>query len=87
MAAIAGVITQLAKPCRICAINTGSCVGSIASNVAAIITLISAPDAAIRLLRTVSTSIPAGNWPMSEVMVPNVRAKPISTWVHLLDVR
>ena len=84
---MAGVITQLAKPCSICAIHTGSCVGSIASSVAAMMMLTSAPDAATRLLRTVSTSMPAGNWLISEVTVPSVSAKPISTWVHLLDVR
>ena len=47
----------------------------------------SAPDAAARLLRTASTSTPAGSWLISDVIVPSVRAKPISIWVHLCVVR
>ena len=61
--------------------------GCTASSRAAMMMPISRPEAAARLLRIASTSAPAGNWLTSEVIVPNVRAKPISTCVHLCVVR
>ena len=86
-AASAGLSMQLAKPCIDCAISTGQSAGDHAINIALAPIPTNAAAAAMALLRSASTSIPAGTCASIADADPTPRAKPSSACVQLWLVK